>query len=102
MKGKNGTTSFLPERQKGRKVRFSEEVTYIPNRERKCLAKYQATQIYDEVEKNDPINIQIISQRTENERKVRKRQLKEEDIDMIENPYEKAITNISTKDENKA
>ena len=26
MKGKNGTTSFLPERQKGGKVRFSEEV----------------------------------------------------------------------------
>ena len=31
MKGKNGTTSFLPERRKGGKFRFSEEVTYIPN-----------------------------------------------------------------------
>ena len=28
-------------------------------------------------------------------------QQKEEDIDTIENPYEKAITNINTKDENK-
>ena len=48
-----------------------------------------------------PINIQIISQGTENEKKVRKGQLKEEDIDTIENPYQKAITNINTKDENK-
>ena len=62
MKGKNGTTSFLPKRQKGGKVRFSEEVTYIPNRDKMCLTKDQATQIYEEVEKNKPINIQIISQ----------------------------------------
>ena len=101
MKGKNGTTSFLPERRKGGKVRFSEEVTYIPNKERTCLTKDQATQIYEEVEKNEPINIQIISQGTEKEKKVRKGQLKEEDVDMIEIPYQKAITNISIKDENK-
>ena len=62
MKGKNGTTSFLPERQKGGKVRFSEEVTYIPNKERTCLTKDQATQIYDEIEKDQPINIQTVSQ----------------------------------------
>ena len=101
MKGKNGTTSFLPERQKGGKVRFSEEVTYIPNRERTCLTKDQATQIYEEVEKNEPINIQIVSQKIKNEKKTSKVQQKEEDIDMIENPYQKAITNINTKDENK-
>ena len=101
MKGKNGTTSFLPERRKGGKVRFSEEVTYIPNKERNCLTKDQATQIYEEIEKNEPINIQIVSQRTENKKKVRQEQIKEEDIDMIENPYQKAITNINIKDENK-
>ena len=101
MKGKNGTTSFLPERQKGGKVRFSEEVTYIPNKERMCLTRDQATQIYEEVEKNEPINIQIVSQGTENEKKVRKGQIKEEDIDTIENPYQKAITNINIKDEKK-
>ena len=61
MKGKNGTTSFLPERWKGGKVRFSEEVTYIPNKERTYLTKDQATQIYEEVEKNEQINIQIVS-----------------------------------------
>ena len=32
MKGKNGTTSFLPKMQKSGKVRFSEKVTYIPNK----------------------------------------------------------------------
>ena len=101
MKGKNGTTLFLPERQKGGKVRFSEEVTYIPNKERTCLTKDQATQIYDEIEKDEPINIQFVSQKIGNEKKASKVQQKEEDIDMIENPYQKAITNINTKDENK-
>ena len=101
MTGKNGTTSFLAERQKGGKVRFSEEVTYIPNKERMCFIKDQATQIYEEVEKNEPINIQSVSQETENKRKVRKGHIKEEDIDTIENPYQKAITNINIKDENK-
>ena len=101
MKGKNGTTSFLPERQNGGKVRFSEEVTYIPNKETTCLTKDQATQVYDEIEKDEPINIQIVSQRIGNEKKASKVQQKEEDIDTIENPYQKAITNINIKDENK-
>ena len=95
MKGKNGTTSFLPERQKGGKIRFSEEITYIPNKERTCLTKDQATHVYEEIEKKEPINIQIISP------KVKQEQIKEEDVDMIENPYQKAITNINIKDESK-
>ena len=37
MKVKSGTTSFLPKKKKGRKVRFSDKVTYIPDRERLCL-----------------------------------------------------------------
>ena len=66
-----------------------------------CLIRDQATQIYEEVEKNKPINIQVISQGTENEKKVRKGQIKEEDIDTIENPYQQAITNVNIKDKNK-
>ena len=66
-----------------------------------CLTKDQATQIYDEIEKNEPINIQIVSQRIENVKKTSEVQQKEEDIDTIENPYQKAITNINTKDESK-
>ena len=86
MKGKNGTTSFLPKRQKGGKVRFSEEVTYIPNKERICLTKDQATQIYEEVEKNEPINIQIVSQGTENTKKVRKGQIKKKTLTLLKIP----------------
>ena len=101
MKGKNGATSFLPKRKNGGKVRFSEKVTYIPNKEKMCLTRDQATQIYEEVEKNELINILVISQGIENEKKARKGQAKEEDIDTIENPYQKAITNINITDENK-
>ena len=77
MKGKNGTTSFLPKKKKGGKVRFCEEVTYIPNRDRMCLTKDQATQIYEEVEKNEAINIQIDSK---DNSKVRKRQAKKKTL----------------------
>ena len=101
MRGKNGTTSFLPKRKKGGKVRLSEEITYIPNREKVCLTRDQATQIYEEVERNELINIQVISQGTESERKVRKGQVKEENIDTVENPYQKVITNVNFKDESK-
>ena len=66
-----------------------------------CLTKDHVTQIYVEVEKNEPINIEIVSQGTENAKKVGKGQIKEEDIDTIENPYQKAITNINIKDKNK-
>ena len=65
------------------------------------LTKNQATQVYEEIEKNEPINIQIVGQNIGNEKKAIKMQQKEEDIDTIENPYQKAITNINTKDENK-
>ena len=82
-------------------VRFSEEIIYIPNREKMCLTRDQATQIYKEVERNEPINIQVISQGIESERKVRKGQVKGEDIDMVENPYQKAIMNVNFKDESK-
>ena len=101
MKGKNGTTSFLPKKKKGGKVRFCEEVTYIPNRQKMCLTKDQATQIYEEVEKNEQNNILIASQGIKDKGKERKRHIKEEDIDMNVNPYQKAISNADFRDENK-
>ena len=66
-----------------------------------CLTRDQATQTYEEVEKNELIKIQVISQGIENERNVRKGQAKEKDVDTIENPYQKAITNVNNKDEKK-
>ena len=101
MKGKNGTTSFLPNKKKGGQVRFSEKVTYIPNREEACLTKDQAKQIYKEVEKNKPINIQIVNQGVKDESKVRNKQVEEEDTGINVNPYQKVISNASPKDENK-
>ena len=41
------------------------------------------------------LTFQIVNQ------KVRQEQVKEEDVDLIENPYQKAITNINIKDESK-
>ena len=101
MKGKNGAISFLPKRKKGGKVRFSEEVTYIPNRDKMCLTKDQATQIYEDVEKDELINIQAIDQGIEGKGKIKRGQVKEGNIDMIENLYQKVITNINIKAENK-
>ena len=101
MRGKNGTTTFLPKKKKGGKVRFCEEVTYIPNREKICLTKDQATQIYEEVEKNEPINMQTISQDIKGENKIKKRQTKEENVDTSVNPYQKAISNVDFRDDNK-
>ena len=82
-------------------MRFSEKVTYISNKEKMCLTRDQATQICEEVEKNEPINIQVITQGIENEKKIRQGKIKEEDIDTIENPYQQAITNVNVKDKNK-
>ena len=101
MKGKNGTTSFLPNKKKGGQVRFSEKVTYIPNREETCLTKDQAKQIYREMEKNELINIQIVNQGIKDGSKVRNRQVEEEDVDIDVNPYQKAISSASPKHENK-
>ena len=66
-----------------------------------CLTKDQAKQIYKEIEKNEPINIQIVSQGIKDESKVRNKQVEEEDNDVNMNPYQKVISNASPKDENK-
>ena len=91
----------MPKKKNGGKVRFCEEVTYIPNREKMCLTKDQATQICEEIENNDPNNIQIASQGIKDESKVRNKQEKEEDTDIHVNPYQKVISNANTRDENK-
>ena len=50
-------------------MRFSEKVTYISNREKTSLTRDQSTQIYEDVEKNEPISIQVISQGIESKKK---------------------------------
>ena len=67
--------------------------------EKGCVStKDQTTQIYEEVEKNELINIQIDSK---DNSKARKRQAKEENIDTNVNPSQKAISNADFRDENK-
>ena len=53
---------FYQKDKKVEKLDLVEEITYIPNKERTCLTKDQATQVYEEIEKNEPINIQIVTE----------------------------------------
>ena len=90
MKGKIVTTSFLPKKKKGGKVRFSNKVTYIPDRERTCLTKDQTKHIYEMVEMNKPVNIHAMKQDIRNDNKVRvKSEMGDNDSDL--NPYQIAI-----------
>ena len=100
MKGKNATTSFLPKKKKGGQVRFSDEITYIPDREEKCLTKDQAKHIYEMVEMNRPVNIHVMKQDIKDDSKIRVRS-EEVEIDSGLNPYQMAILNKRPKDDAK-
>ena len=89
----------MPKKKKGGKVRFCEQVTYIPNREKMCLTKDQATQINKEIEKNDQNKSQIANQGIKDESKVRNKQ--EEDTDINVNPHQKVISNANPRDKNR-
>ena len=71
MKGKSVTTSFLPKMKKGGKVRFGDKVTYIPERESKCLTKDQTKHNYEIVEMNRLVNIHAMNQDIRDDSKVR-------------------------------
>ena len=73
MKGKNGTTSFLPKTKKGGGVRSNVRITYIPDREKKCLTEDQARHIYKKVEMEKPVNIETMAQGIEDEKMTRNR-----------------------------
>ena len=73
MKGRNATISFLPKKKKGGGVRFSDKITYIPDREKKYLTKDQAKHIYEMVEMNKPVNIHAMKQGIKDDSKIRVR-----------------------------
>ena len=100
MKGKIATTSFLPKKKKGGQVRFSDKITYTPDRENKCLSKGQAKHIYKKVEMNKPVNIHAMNQDIKDDSKVRVMS-KEEETDSDLNPYQMAILNKGPKDDAK-
>ena len=101
MKGKSVTTSFLPKIKIGGKVRFSDKVTYVPDRERTCLTKVQTKHIYEMVEMNKPVNIHAMKQDIRNDSKVRvKSEMGDNDSDL--NPYQLAILNKNPKEDARA
>ena len=78
MKGKNATTSFLPKNKKGGQVRFSDKITYIPNREKRCLTEDQARHIYNMIEIDKPVNIHTMKKEIEYNRMIRNKSKRKE------------------------
>ena len=89
VKDKNDTTSFLPQTKKGGWVRFDNKITYIPDKEKKCLTEDQARHVYKMVEMDKVINIETMKQEIEDDKLTRNR-LKEEDNTEV-NPYQISI-----------
>ena len=54
MKGRNGSTSFLPSKRKGG---FQREISF-----EQCLTKDQTKRIYDQIEKGEEIRIRKLAQ----------------------------------------
>ena len=76
MKGRNGSTSFLPLQRKGG---FQRNIIY------QCLMKEQAKQLYDKVEIGEMVNIRILNRH--NPSIPQKRAMFADDV----NQYEKAL-----------
>ena len=84
IKGKDGTTSFLPIRSK-----TGGEIKYIKNREAICLTKKQANHIYKKVEEGKPVTMNTAPQGLD-------QGIDRED----DNPYTRVILNKVYKQEN--
>ena len=82
MKGKNGSTPFLPVKDK-----TGGKVSYIKNKEVMCLTERQADHMYNVIEKRDIINTKTITCETA--------QIQDD------NPYKKVVLNnvFKEKDE---
>ena len=89
VKGKNGTTSFLPIDDK-----TSGKVSYIQNKDTICLTENQASYVYKKVEQGNIINTETM-----------KHEIGQEKLTEIDregdNPYKKMILNKVYRDEDK-
>ena len=85
---------------KYRQVRFSDKITYIPDRGKKCLTEDQGRHIYKMVEMDTPVNIHSMKQEIEDDRMIRNKS-KEEEKESELNPYQMAILNKKSKDDAK-
>ena len=81
MKGKNGSTPFLPSKDK-----TGGEVNYIQNKEAMCFTERQADHVYKVVEKGDMINTKTC----------KTAQIQDD------NPYKKVVLNKVFKEEDKS
>ena len=76
MKGRNGSTSFLPLNKKGGLISnvFSE----------KCLTEEQAKYVYDKVESGDELKVRKVSQDIQNKLLLPKQLKERKDINLYE------------------
>ena len=89
---------FLPKKKKGGQVKFSDKITYIPDREKKCLTEDQARHIYKMIEMDKPVNIHTMKKEIEDDRMIRNKS-KEEENESELNPYQIAILNEKSKED---
>ena len=92
MKGRNGSTSFLPSNKKGGLIK--DMIT------EKCLMEDQTKYIYDKVEMGDKITVKRIGQELGKDKTLLHKRLKEkEEINL----YEKMlVSDVNTLDKNKS
>ena len=83
MKDKNGTTSFLPSREK-----TGGKVNYIQNKETICLTEKQTDYVYKTVEEGNIINTKTMTYETGQ--------------NQGDNPYKKVVLNKVFKEEDKS
>ena len=83
VKGKNGTTSFLPSKEK-----TGGKVNYILNKETMCLTEKQTDYVYKAVEEGNIINTKTITHKMEQ--------------NQDDNPYKKVVLNKVYREEDKA
>ena len=83
VKGKNGTTSFLPSKEK-----TGGKVNYIPDKETMCLTKKQMNHVYKAVEEGNIINTKTMTCET----------MQNQD----DNPYKRVILNKVFREEDKS
>ena len=91
MKGRNGSTSFLPLNKKGGLITnvFS----------KKCLTEAQTKYVYDKVESGDELKVRKVSQDNQNKLLLPKQLIERKDINL----YEKVlVSDVNTVDKNKS
>ena len=83
VKGKNGTTSFSPSKEK-----TGGKIDYIQNKETMCLTKEQTNYVYKTVEEGNIINTNMMTHET----------MQNQD----DNPYKKVVVNKVFREEDKS